>query len=174
MTRRTITLAALSLFGASLFAANKPVTVALKDGMGKDVGTVKISDGAGGKGVKITGSVKGLPAGEHAIHIHAAAKCEGPAFTTAGGHFNPTMAHHGINNTATPKPHAGDMPNFTVSAKGTAKLNITNDAVTLGDGANSLFTGGGTALVIHAKADDLMSDPSGNAGDRIACGTITK
>ena len=71
-------------------------------------------------------------------------------------------------------PHAGDMPNFTVSAKGTAKTTIVDPNVTLGDGANSVFTNGGTALMIHAKADDMKSDPAGNAGDRIACGTITK
>jgi len=66
------------------------------------------------------------------------------------------------------------MPNFTVKPDGTAKLTVDNPLVTLGDGDNSVFANGGTALVIHAKADDLMSDPSGNAGDRIACGTITK
>ena len=66
------------------------------------------------------------------------------------------------------------MPNFTVKPDGTAKLTVDNPLVTLGDGANSVFAGGGTALMIHAKADDLKSDPAGNAGDRIACGTITK
>jgi Cu-Zn family superoxide dismutase len=65
------------------------------------------------------------------------------------------------------------MPNITVGADGTLQKTITNTAVTLGEGANSLFTNGGTALVIHAKADDLKTDPAGNAGDRIACGTIT-
>jgi Cu-Zn family superoxide dismutase len=172
--RKITALAAFALLATAIVAANKPVTVSLKDGTGKDVGTAKISDGAGGKGVKIALSLKGLPPGEHALHFHTTAKCEGPAFTTAGGHFNPTNAHHGINNTMSPKPHAGDMPNFTVKPDGTAKLTVENSAVTLGDGANSLFAGGGTALMIHAKADDLMSDPAGNAGDRMACGTITK
>lgn len=174
MIRSITAVAAMTLFAAGLFAANKSVTVEIKDAMGKDVGTAKLSDGPGGQGVRIAANLKGLPPGEHAFHIHTAAKCDAPGFTTAGGHFNPTNAHHGIDNPMSPKPHAGDMANFTVKPNGTAKINVVDTAVTLGDGANSVFANGGTALVIHAKADDLKSDPSGNAGDRIACGTITK
>ena len=174
MTRRLISIAATGLFSVALYAANAPVTVTLKDAMGKDVGTAKLSDGSGGKGVKIAASLKGLPPGEHAFHIHTTAKCEAPGFTTAGGHFNPDSKHHGINNDQSPKPHDGDMANFTAKPNGAAKFTVTNAAITLGDGPNSVFAGGGTALMIHAKADDLKSDPAGNAGDRIACGTITK
>jgi Cu-Zn family superoxide dismutase len=88
MTRRVIALAATGWFGAALFAANKPVTLTLNDGTGKDVGTAKISDGSGGKGVRIELNLKGFPPGEHALHVHTTAKCEGPAFTSAGGHFS--------------------------------------------------------------------------------------
>jgi len=101
-------------------------------------------------------------------------KCEAPAFTSAGGHFNPTSAHHGTHNTQDPHPHLGDLMNLTVGQNGNAKATFLANGVTLGDGANSLFHDDGTSLVIHAKADDLMSDPSGNSGDRIACGVIAK
>lgn len=105
---------------------------------------------------------------------HTTAKCEGAAFTTAGDHFNPDDSHHGINNPESPRPHAGDMPNFIVKPDGTAKLTVENLQVTLGEGSNSVFVNGGTALMIHAKADDLKSDPAGDAGDRIACGVIAR
>ena len=156
---------------ALLAAAARPVTVEMKNAKGESVGSAKITD-AGKGGVKIAFTGKNLPAGEHAFHFHAVAKCEGPAFTSAGGHFNPDMKKHGLQNPD--GPHNGDMPNFTVKPNGAAKVSVVNSKVTLGDGPNSLFTNGGTALMIHAKGDDMKSDPAGNAGDRIACGVITK
>jgi Cu-Zn family superoxide dismutase len=173
MTKQFLAVAITGLFSTIvLSAASKAVE--LKNATGQSVGTATISENKGGKGVTIKLNVKNLPAGEHAFHIHQNAKCEAPGFTTAGGHFNPDSAHHGINNPADPHPHAGDMNNFTVKANGTAKLTVTDLNVNMGSDNHSIFSNGGTALVIHAKADDLKSDPSGNAGDRIACGEITK
>lgn len=149
----------------------KSITVDLKDAKGKSVGSAKLSEDA--KGVKIELNVTGLTAGDHAIHVHEAAKCEAPDFKSAGGHFNPDKKHHGMDSKE--GPHAGDMPNFTVDAKGNSKATVIATGVNLKDkDAHSVFTNGGTALVIHAKADDGKTDPAGNAGDRIACGTITE
>jgi Cu-Zn family superoxide dismutase len=173
MTKHVVAAAIAGLMGAvAVYAAEKPVTVELKDTNGQSVGSAILSEGKGGSGVTIKLNLTKLAPGEHAIHFHQVAKCEAPAFTTAGGHFNPDQKQHGLQNLA--GPHAGDMPNFTVKADGTSKATVTDPRVNLGAGDHSLFTNGGTALVIHAKADDMKSDPAGNAGDRVACGAITK
>jgi superoxide dismutase, Cu-Zn family len=153
-------------------AGPKAAHANLVNAQGTKVGTAKITSAA--NGVKVSVKVSQLTPGEHGIHIHNVGKCDGPAFTTAGGHFNPTSAHHGVKNAQEPHPHLGDLENLKVGENGKASATFLISGATLGDGQNSLFHDGGTALVIHAKADDMTSDPSGNSGDRIVCGVIEK
>src|SRR6187401_244869 len=167
---RIIPVLALVCLAGTVSVSAQMKHVDLKDAKGNSVGMAMISPAKGG-GVSIDLDVKGLPPGEHALHFHAVPKCEAP-FTSAGGHFNPMNKKHGTQNPE--GPHAGDMMNFTVDAKGAAKTTIVNTNVTLGAEPNSLYTNGGTALMIHAAADDMKTDPSGNAGDRIVCGVIVK
>ena len=150
--------------------APKSAHADIVNAQGQKIGTAKILPAK--KGVKIEVSVSQLPPGQHGIHIHTVGKCEGPAFTTAGGHLNPDTKKHGKDNPE--GPHAGDLLMIDVKADGTAKATLLDTMVTLGDGANSLFHDGGTAIVIHEKEDDYKTDPTGNSGGRIACGVIQK
>ena len=136
---------------------------ALKGGEGVS-GTVTFTKTSGG--VHVVADIKGLTPGAHGFHIHEKGDCSDPEGKSAGGHFNPTgMAHGGPD--AMPH-HAGDFGNLTADASGTAKLDIVSKDISF-DGANSILD---RAVIVHAKADDLKSQPAGDSGARIACGVI--
>jgi len=169
MTRTSlaVALAVVAAFACSPAAA-ETATAMLKNTKGDAVGTATLTQTP--FGVLIRLAVKGLPAGEHAFHVHAVGKCE-PPFTSAGGHFNPAAKKHGIEAAA--GHHAGDMPNLHIPANGDLTVEVMNDSITLAKGQpNSVFQPAGTAFVIHAGKDDYKTDPTGDAGGRIACGVI--
>ncbi|MEO8580698.1 MAG: superoxide dismutase family protein [Gemmatimonadales bacterium] len=141
----------------------------MTDANGLPIGTAQIwQDPNGLVNVEIASIT--LPAGTHGIHFHTVGKCEGPAFTTAGGHYNPMGKEHGLQN---PKgPHAGDNQNIVVASSVAGRISFTSDRVTLTPGTTTLFDADGSSLVIHAAADDQVTNPSGNSGARIACGVV--
>src|ERR1044071_9436344 len=119
----------------------------LKDKDGKAIGRATLREETAGVVIQL--EVKGLPPGLHGVHVHAVGKCEGPAFTTAGGHFNPAQKKHGLKNPE--GAHAGDMPNMYVGKDGTGRFEVLNDTITLKSGERSVFDADGSAIVIHAE-----------------------
>jgi superoxide dismutase, Cu-Zn family len=144
--------------------------VELVNRQGENVGGARIE--REGEGVRISIRVSGLtPNQEHGLHFHETGQCDPPDFQSAGGHFNPHGAQHGFQNPA--GPHAGDLPNLRANAEGVADTAFVAQFATLTPNVDqSLLRQGGTALVVHARPDDYRTDPSGNSGDRIACGVI--
>jgi superoxide dismutase, Cu-Zn family len=150
-------------------AAVPPKNIELKDQQGKVVGTVLLIDTP--HGLLLRGALMGLPPGTHAIHFHETGKCE-PPFKSSGGHFNPSKKNHGMLDPG--GLHAGDLPNLVIPKNGKLEFELFAEDLTLADGPNTVLDADGTALVVHAKADDYKSQPAGDAGDRIACGVIAK
>ena len=137
---------------------------------GQAIGTVRAWQTAGGVSFHIDAG--GLPHGVHGVHVHSVGRCDPPDFASAGPHWNPAGRKHGMNNPQ--GPHAGDLPNVEVAANGVVATTVTLPGASLtGPGpAGLLLDADGAALVIHAQADDYMTDPSGNSGARIACAVI--
>ncbi len=149
--------------------ANITARAEMRDREGRALGVMTLQQTP--LGVLVTGDLTGLPNGVHAMHFHDVGRCD-PPFTSAGGHFNPTQRAHGFRNRA--GYHAGDLPNFHAASTGSVRVDHFSREVTLGTGPTSLLDGDGSSIVVHAAADDYVSDPAGNSGDRIACGVITR
>lgn len=141
----------------------------LQDAEGKNIGQARLVQESGGIAVSI--SVTGVSAGPHGTHIHMTGKCDAPDFKTAGGHWNPMMTQHGLDNPQ--GHHGGDLPNMDVQADGTGALSFVVAGAQLRDGDHPLLDEDGAAIVVHAGPDDMVSDPAGNSGGRIACGVIS-
>lgn len=174
MTRNlTIALASLAALGACTTLGEVPTsrvatgTFHLANGL--PAGTVLIT--ASADRLTLTLAATGLAAGAHGIHLHMAAKCETPGFTSAGGHLNPAGHQHGKNNPA--GSHLGDLPNLTIGSQGRGALSAQIEG-TRSEAEAALFDPDGTAIVIHAAADDYKTDPSGNSGERIACAVLKR
>lgn len=164
-TSRTVTTTA-----EPMAAARTP----MRDAAGRDLGTVAVL--LTSTGARLAGSLSGLPAGEHGLHFHQVGRCdraEATPFTSAGGHYNPANRQHGPLNPA--GPHAGDLPNVTAGPDGRVAFPDSGLVVAMSESARAgLFDADGTALMVHAAADDYRSDPAGNAGARIACGVLAR
>ena len=145
--------------------AVEEATAALQTAEGQPAGTATVSQGPGS--VRIVLSVEGLPPGEHGVHVHMTGACDAPTFESAGAHWNPAGQAHGLEDP--PGQHAGDMPNLTVAEDGSGALEYH----LIGGSFADLMDADGAAFVIHADPDDQMTDPSGNSGDRIACGVFS-
>jgi Cu-Zn family superoxide dismutase len=160
--------AAMALAGVAMAAAHpaggRHARAVLHDAAGGEVGSATVEEARGKTWLIV--EVHGLSPGKHGMHIHTVGKCEAPGFTTAGGHWNPAGKQHGGNNPM--GAHMGDLPNLEVGADGTGKIGLD-----LPQGSEAgLLDADGAALVVHAGEDDLMTDPSGNSGARIACGVF--
>lgn len=166
-----LTVILLSLWASTAYTGQAQRAKAVfRDADGREVGRAVLTESEAG--VRIRLELHHLPPGVHAFHIHETGQCNPPDFKSAGGHFNPDGRKHGRKNPQ--GAHAGDLPNILVGPDGAASVEVLAQGVTFGPGESSLFKPAGTSLVIHASADDDVTDPAGNAGARIACGVIER
>ena len=145
--------------------ANALATV--RDASGRSLGTLEVSQTT--DGVMVAGTLRGLAPGVHGIHIHGVGRCDAPAFTTAGGHWNPTAHMHGFENPM--GPHMGDLRNIVVGSDSVVVIRGVSTGGSL-RGASGVLDADGAAIVVHAGPDDYHTDPAGNSGARVACGVI--
>lgn len=147
-----------------LDAPRNAVSMPLVGAAGQQVGTVRMWETPGAVSFRIEGD--GFSVGRKGLHVHSVGRCDAPGFTSAGPHWNPASRQHGLANPQ--GPHAGDLPNVPVAANGALRETV----VLTGASLAALRDGDGSALVIHAREDDNVTDPSGNSGDRIACAVL--
>ena len=177
------TLATLAVAGGCTTTATNTTTSAepmqtaraeMRDSAGRELGLVRVLMTS--TGARVTGTLTGLPAGAHGFHFHENGRCDGTTptpFESAGGHYNPAGRQHGTLNPE--GPHSGDLPNVTVGADGRLVLADTGVVVTMNETEKAgLFDADGSSLMIHARADDYRTNPSGNSGARIACGVVSR
>jgi len=154
---------------AAAAAPDPSVTATMRDASGRDLGTLTLTDAGGG--ISISGTLRGLPPGEHGMHIHMAGRCDAPTFESAGEHWNPTTRQHGADNPQ--GPHLGDLPNVNVGTDSTATVQATTAGGSLRGPTNMLLDADGGAVIIHTSRDDLKTDPSGGSGTPIACAAVS-
>ena len=142
-------------------------TAALRDAGGRILANATASETAG---VRVRVEAVGLAPGSYAVHVHGVGRCDPPGFDSAGPHWNPTARLHGRLNPE--GPHLGDLPNLAIGTDGAGSVEFTIANASLRRGENLLLDGDGAAVVVHANPDDYRTDPSGNSGARIACGTL--
>ena len=144
-------------------------SVPIINSAGAVIGEITLSERA--NAVHVALSARDLPPGLHGFHIHMTGKCEAPAFTSAGSHWNPGQHQHGTQNPQ--GTHAGDLPNLTVAADGTVRFETNLQGLAMKQGALAILDADGAAFVIHADPDDEKTDPTGNSGARIACAAFS-
>ncbi|GHA16002.1 superoxide dismutase [Cu-Zn] 2 [Devosia pacifica] len=159
-----------ALMTAPALAQDQSAMATFMNTEGEEVGSAELMQTEAG--VEITATVSGLTEGEHGFHIHETGDCDpSNGFDSAGGHYNPTDNQHGFDNPE--GPHAGDMENQVADVDGNLSADVVNDRVSLIEGEEGyLFDEDGSALMIHAEADDYMTDPGGDAGSRVACAVV--